>query len=85
MIQHRNYYYEVVATDRGIVTKFHSDVAPPRVGELIDISKISKLKGLHKVLRISTTFVDGEGEDKNNKTGIVEILIEGAESEKAQG
>jgi len=70
-----NYYFEIAVVGVGMLTKFFTNAAPPRVGELMSLNKISTLDGYHKVLEVRHIYIADDSESPSC-FAMVEILLD---------
>ena len=65
----------------GTVVKFRTTSMPPRVGELVDLSRIAQLNGTHKVIQVKHVYSASQEEDENDLPRIEIWLDEAAARE----
>lgn len=73
------YYFHIVVVGLGLQVKFFTDVAPPRVGELVSLNYITNLRGYRKVLEVKHEYFI-ERREETIYFDEVQILLEQDES-----
>lgn len=80
MPQQLAHYFHFILVGYGSISKFFSNSAVPRVGDLVDLSSISSVKGEHKVLQVTYHYLT-VNELEDGTVPNIEVLLEEQNSE----
>jgi hypothetical protein len=81
MTQLPSHYLHFIWMGGGTVVKFRTNSLPPRVGELVDLSRIAQLNGTHKVIQVKHVYSTNKDENESDVPRIEIWLDEAAARE----